>query len=131
VLSSVPASNFRFLPPADFREIVTYIAAWAVLGLGSIPSQDGRRVVNPKPCVLVRAPGFWPLLEKVEQDRSIVGALLSMVLGMLTWIIFEFCETTWPSLVPATLVSMAAMVAGSFLWPKKSEYDHDRTQSFE
>jgi hypothetical protein len=55
-----------------------------------------------------------------------------MVLGMLTWIIFEFYETAWPSLVPATLVSVVAMVAGSFIWPKlKEQHDQDRTQSFE
>jgi hypothetical protein len=42
------------------------------------------------------------------------------VLGMLTWIIFEFYGTSWPSLVPATLVSVAAMIAGSFIWPKKA-----------
>jgi solute:Na+ symporter, SSS family len=40
VLKEVPAENFRFLPSWNAKEIVAYIAAWAVLGLGSIPSQD-------------------------------------------------------------------------------------------
>lgn len=40
VLKEVPASNFRFLPEANFHEIVLYIGAWSVLGLGSLPSQD-------------------------------------------------------------------------------------------
>jgi SSS family solute:Na+ symporter len=40
VLSEVPKENFRFFPKADAKEIVTYIAAWSVLGLGSLPSQD-------------------------------------------------------------------------------------------
>ena len=48
-----------------------------------------------------------------------VGALLSMVVGMLTWIIFEVYETAWPSLVPATLASLVAMVAGSMAWSMK------------
>jgi Na+/proline symporter len=51
------------------------------------------------------------------------GALLSMVSGMLTWIIFELYETTWPSLVPATLVSIFAMIAGSIMWPDKAKYN--------
>jgi len=40
VLSEVKPDTFRFLPAADFKEIVIYLAAWSVLGLGSIPSQD-------------------------------------------------------------------------------------------
>jgi SSS family transporter len=40
VLSEVPKENFRFFPNPDGKEIVIYIAAWSVLGLGSIPSQD-------------------------------------------------------------------------------------------
>lgn len=40
VLNQVPTENFKFLPKFNFIEIVTYLAAWSVLGLGSIPSQD-------------------------------------------------------------------------------------------
>ena len=40
VLSSVRPQEFRFLPKPEFNEVVSYIAAWSVLGLGSIPSQD-------------------------------------------------------------------------------------------
>lgn len=40
VLSEVHPRNFKFLPAWDVKEIATYIAAWSVLGLGSIPSQD-------------------------------------------------------------------------------------------
>jgi len=40
VLSEVSDNNLRFLPKPEGKEIVTYIAAWSVLGLGSIPSQD-------------------------------------------------------------------------------------------
>lgn len=40
VLDSVPADTFRFLPPAEFKPVLGYIAAWSVLGLGSVPSQD-------------------------------------------------------------------------------------------
>ena len=40
VLTSVHPDEFRFLPKPEFNEVVAYIAAWSVLGLGSIPSQD-------------------------------------------------------------------------------------------
>lgn len=40
VLSEVHPRNFRFLPKWEFKEITAYVAAWSVLGLGSIPSQD-------------------------------------------------------------------------------------------
>jgi Na+/proline symporter len=55
---------------------------------------------------------YWP-------KASINGALASMVLGMITWIIFENYETTWPSLVPATLVSLLGMIGGSLIWPSQ------------
>jgi SSS family solute:Na+ symporter len=40
VLNEVPKENFRFFPSFKATEIITYIAAWSVLGLGSLPSQD-------------------------------------------------------------------------------------------
>lgn len=255
VMDAVPAENFKFLPSADLHQIVGYVAAWAVLGLGSIPSQDvfqramssrsprvaewscyvaailyltiamlplfislcikhlytdqivgdtqlalpnmvllhmgmpiqilffgsllsaimsttsaailapasilSENVIRPlvkyrysdkqflfltRMCVLIFSAAatvmatmrsniyelvgessilslvslFAPLTFGLYWKRaSSGGALLSMVLGIATWIIFEFYETAWPSLVPATLISLAAMVAGSFIWPKK------------
>jgi len=267
VMSAVPEANFKFLPSPSAKEIVAWLAAWSVLGLGSIPSQDvfQRAMSSRSPGVAVwscyigailyltvamlplfislcikllypdhaegdtqlalpnmvlehtalpiqilffgsllsaimsttssaiLAPAsilsenlIRPLVKHRYSDRQFLlltrfsvllfsvlatimatmrtniyelvgessilslvslfapltfglywkrsssgGALLSMVLGMLTWIIFEFYGTSWPSLVPATLISMAAMVAGSFIWPKKTRHDQDRTQSFE
>ena len=62
---------------------------------------------------------FIPLtLGLYWSKASNTGALLSMVLGIVTWIIFEIYETSWPSLVPATLVSLLAMVVGSIMWPR-------------
>ncbi len=45
------------------------------------------------------------------------GAFLAMVSGTATWALFEWHETSWPSLLPATLVSFVAMIFGS-LWPR-------------
>jgi SSS family transporter len=40
VMRQVPQDTFRFLPAWNVSEVLTYLAAWSVLGLGSIPSQD-------------------------------------------------------------------------------------------
>ncbi len=40
VLNEVRPQNFKFLPSWEFKEVTAYVAAWSVLGLGSIPSQD-------------------------------------------------------------------------------------------
>jgi solute:Na+ symporter, SSS family len=40
ILEVVPDNTFKFLPAFELKEIVAYIAAWSVLGFGSIPSQD-------------------------------------------------------------------------------------------
>jgi len=40
VMSNVHPNDLRFFPKAEFNEVLAYIAAWSVLGLGSIPSQD-------------------------------------------------------------------------------------------
>lgn len=40
VLSETHPDTFRFLPESNLKEVVIYLGAWSVLGLGSIPSQD-------------------------------------------------------------------------------------------
>jgi SSS family solute:Na+ symporter len=65
---------------------------------------------------------FIPLTLGLYWKRSSSkGALLAMVAGMITWIIFEAIETSWPSLMPATVVSLLAMIAGSYAWPQEEE----------
>jgi Na+/pantothenate symporter len=62
---------------------------------------------------------FAPLvLGLYWKKASAAGALLSMVSGVLVWMVFEFYKTTWPSLVPALLVSLLVMITGSYIWPK-------------
>jgi solute:Na+ symporter, SSS family len=268
VLSEVPRENFRFLPRFELKQIVAYIAAWSVLGLGSIPSQDvfqrsmssnsmrtaelscyiaaamyltiamlplfislctrhlypeyttgdtqlalpnmvlkhttlpiqilffgsllsaimsttssailapaaivSENFIKPlsrnrfsdkhllfitKVCVLTFSALatamaclrsniyelvgessilslvslFAPLTFGLYWKRaSSTGALLSMVFGMISWIIFETLETSWPSLVPATLISIVAMVAGSLIWPvREISHDTNRAQPVE
>ena len=40
IIREVPADTFRFFPDANPKAFIAWIAAWSVLGLGSIPSQD-------------------------------------------------------------------------------------------
>jgi solute:Na+ symporter, SSS family len=57
VLESAPSGTFRFFPDGDFKSVTSYIAAWCVLGLGSIPSQDvfQRSMSSKSASVAVRA----------------------------------------------------------------------------
>jgi len=64
---------------------------------------------------------FVPLVLGLYWKKSSpAGAFLSMVLGMITWIIFEVLGTEWPGLVPATIASAIGMIIGSLTWPKKA-----------
>ena len=40
VLNEMEPGTLKFWPAPQGKEIITYLAAWSVLGLGSIPSQD-------------------------------------------------------------------------------------------
>lgn len=65
---------------------------------------------------------FIPLTMGLYWKRSSsAGALLSMMVGIITWIIFEVYETGWPSLVPATFLSFLGMVIGSLVWPQQEK----------
>jgi solute:Na+ symporter, SSS family len=255
VLNEVKPGTFRFLPKADFKEIIIYLAAWSVLGLGSIPSQDVfQRVMSSNSvntavrscyiaaglyltvamiplfislCVRHLYPEFIngdtqlalpsmvlshadmpvqilffgsllsaimsttssailapaaifsenlikPLTRHRYSDKELLtitrisvlgfsaiatvmacvrsniyelvgessilslvslfaplvlglywkrassaGALLAMVSGIVTWFIANQLEITWPSLVPALLVSILAMIGGSLIWKDK------------
>jgi len=63
---------------------------------------------------------FAPMAMGLYWKRaSTTGAILSMFMGILTWIPFRFYETDLPPLIPATFVSFVALIAGSFFWPNK------------
>lgn len=64
---------------------------------------------------------FAPLAMGLYWKRAnSIGAFLAMICGTLTWIFFEFADTSWPSLFPATIVSFVAMILGS-LWPRREK----------
>lgn len=255
VMSEVPTDHLKFFPKLEFKEIVTWLAAWSVLGLGSLPSQDVfQRAMSSKsaktaewscyiaallyltiamlplfislctrhiygdqlpedtqlalPTMVLQhttlpiqilffgsllsaimsttssailAPAsifsenlIKPIFNKRLSDKQLLtttklsillfsvvatvmacmrsniyelvgessilslvsifaplvlglywskanstGALISMISGIMSWIIFEMADTDWPSLVPATLISFMAMIGGSLLFPSR------------
>lgn len=66
---------------------------------------------------------FIPLAFGLYWKRSSsAGAVLSMVVGMLTWFYFEYFPLSVPALVPATLMSMIAFLLGSMVIPDQKVY---------
>lgn len=67
---------------------------------------------------------FAPLVLGLYWKRaSSAGALLAMVSGIVTWVLVNQLDLTWPSLVPALLVSILAMIGGSLVWKDKLRAD--------
>ena len=53
------------------------------------------------------------------KNGSSVGAIASMVFGILSWGYFEFYPLQVPALIPAVLIGLLAMIVGSVLWPTR------------
>jgi Na+/proline symporter len=63
---------------------------------------------------------FAPLVFGLYWKRATgKGALLAMVLGLVTWLAAKQLDSSWPGLVPAVLVSILAMIGGSLFWKDK------------
>lgn len=68
---------------------------------------------------------FAPLVFGLYWKRaSSGGALLSMVSGIIVWLVAKQLDLSWPSLVPALLVSIVMMIVGSLIWKDKVPYDN-------
>ena len=68
VLEAAPEGHFRFFPRADLHSWSEWLAAWAVLGLGSIASQD--------------------LFQRVNAARSEQAAISSVYIGAGLYLVF-------------------------------------------
>jgi Na+/proline symporter len=63
---------------------------------------------------------FIPLTMGLYWSRAnSAGAILSMLAGSITWFVCEWMDIKMPSLVPATLASLAAMLIGTWVFPAK------------
>jgi SSS family transporter len=86
ILANAPEGSFQFFPAADLSGWGTYLGAWAILGLGSIPSQDiYQRVMASKS-------------EKVAQTSLFLAALLYVTIGLLPLFIALGAKTLYPDL---------------------------------
>lgn len=69
---------------------------------------------------------FAPMVLGLYWKRaSAMGALLAMITGIITWLIAKQFELPWPELVPALVVSMLSMVAGSLIWKDNKSLETD------
>ena len=105
------------------------ITRWSVLGFSAVATVMACMRSNiyelvGESSVLSLVSLFAPLVLGLYWKRAnSVGALISMFAGMGTWIAFEFYETSWPSLLPATFVSFVGLIGGSLLFEKKNKED--------
>lgn len=86
LVQNVPADFFQFFPNRDLHSIMDYIAAWMVIGLGSIPQQViFQRVVSAKSATTaVRA--------------SHLGGLMYLTVAMLPLFIALSSKVLYPEL---------------------------------
>lgn len=64
---------------------------------------------------------FVPLVFGLYWKRANgTGAIMAMLAGTVSWLLFSSLETGVPAFMPATLISMTGMVAGSLLFPVNS-----------
>lgn len=99
VLSEVPKENFRFFPKPEAKEIITYLAAWSVLGLGSLPSQD----------VFQRTMSSGSA--KTAVWSCYIGALLYLTIAMLPLFISLCTKHLYPEQVSGdTQLTLPSMV---------------------
>jgi len=86
ILTEVHPTTFRFLPSWNFKEIMLYLAAWSVLGLGSIPSQDVfQRVMSSGS-------------DKIAVCSCFIGAGLYLSIAMLPLFISLCAKHLYPQL---------------------------------
>jgi SSS family transporter len=71
IIDAAPEGTFQFFPEFNFNSTIQWLAAWMVLGLGSLPSQDIFQRVNA-----ARS-------ETVAVNSTIAGALLYLVIAFL------------------------------------------------
>ncbi len=64
---------------------------------------------------------FVPLTAGIYWKRaSNAGALMAIVGGMITWLLWEWQGNEVPSIIVAGMASLVAMMTGSYFWPDHS-----------
>ncbi len=122
-----PLAGHRF----SDKKLLT-ITRWSVLGFSAVATimacmRSNIYELVGESSVLSLVSLFAPLVMGLYWKRAnSAGALISMFSGIVTWITFEFYETSWPSLLPATFVSFVGMIGGSLLLKEKNKKEDDK-----
>ncbi|WP_209328918.1 sodium:solute symporter family protein [Lunatimonas salinarum] len=86
ILAEAPPESFKFFPAPDFSSWGSYFGAWAILGLGSIPSQDiYQRVMASKS-------------ERVARRSLYLAAGCYLTFGLLPLLIALGAKTLYPDI---------------------------------
>lgn len=86
ILEKAPPESFQFFPEANFSAWITYLGAWIILGLGSIPSQDiYQRVMSSKS-------------EKVAVQSTFLAGIFYLSFGLLPLFIALGAKILYPEL---------------------------------
>lgn len=86
IIEKAPPESFQFFPEANFSAWTTYIGAWIILGLGSIPSQDiYQRVMSSKS-------------EKVAVQSTYLAGVFYLTFGLLPLFIALGAKILYPEL---------------------------------
>lgn len=99
IYSEAPEGFFQFLPDPDFHSIIDYIAAWMVIGLGSIPQQViFQRLASSKDVkTAVRASHLGGFM-------YLTIAMIPLFIGLCGKILYPEIQEGDPQLVLPTLV---------------------------
>ncbi|MEL7119981.1 MAG: sodium:solute symporter family protein [Bacteroidota bacterium] len=86
VVESAPDGFFQFFPDRSFEAIVSYIAAWITIGLGSIPQQDiFQRVMAAKNV-------------RTSVNASYLSGVMYLTIGMIPLFIGLCANVIYPNL---------------------------------
>ncbi len=88
VLNQAPASSFTFFPEQTFGAWMEYLGAWAILGLGSIPSQD------------IYQRSMAAKSSKIAQKSLFLAAGFYLTIGLLPLFIALSAKILYPNSTP-------------------------------
>ena len=92
VVSTAPEKHFQFFPGTEPAQVTAYLAAWATLGLGSIPQQDVfQRVMASKD-------------EKVASRSAIIAGVLYLTVAMIPLLMGMIARKILPGVDKAELL---------------------------
>ena len=105
IINNAPRGHFQFLPEGNANGILNYVAAWMVIGLGSLPSQDLFQRFNS-----ARS-------EKAAYYAGFLGAVLYLAFALLPLFIVLSIKVLYPetnfsdaqSVIPSIIIKHSSL----------------------